>query len=501
MKVVSSARSIRARALALVLAACGDRPIAVDSADDTSTPTTTTTTAASPSNGSADETTVIGEDGMKYDTLVETTGEPSDCEECDRFDVLLVVDNSGSMAQEQAHVAAGFVTIVDAIQALTDSAGTPLNVDVNIMVTTTDVGHPLCTGLRKPGYTPRAGAPVYEGCNARIDRFTGLGADPEVVEEACTNACPEDIVPTDPFVHFDSAGTNVPNGTPQQALACIGPQGIDGCEYESPLEAMLRALDPEACWNDPAQEGCADDPEWGQFDEPFLRDGASLVIMFITDDTDCSVDAPGGFAYFTDPDNDEYWEIDPDTAMRSPSSAVCWNAGVSCDGPDVDGAWADCVATDNPVLHSTDRYLDALLSLRELQRKEVHVLGILGVPAVTAHNPFPPFEPTAGGVLALAPRVWTEADLTAAEIDAGITVADKVWEVGDIAPGCASETGNAIFPTRVQEVCEGMSLPDDPQTRGIDEFAPRCCIESICEHDYAAAIRCATPIKPFSPKG
>lgn len=463
---------------------CQGRVVPADTAADETSTSSSTATSTSTTTTSDDvdaDTTYVGDDGIKYDSGSD--------EDEHLYDVLIVVDNSSTMAQEQQHVAASFASIVDSLQALTDSTGNPLEPDVHLMVTTTDVGHPLCTPVQKPDYTPRAGAPVYDGCNARIARFTGLGDDPTNVEDACTTSCPVDIVPTDQFLRWNAEESNVPSGTPQQALACIGPQGIDGCDYESPLEAMLRALDPAACWNDPERDGCTDDPEWGKFSQPFLRDDAVLVVVIISDEAECSVAAPDGYTYFTSPNDDQYWEVHPDTAMPSPSSGICWNAGVSCDGPQVDGTFTNCMSTENPVLHPTDRYLDALESLG----KDVFVLGVLGAPPVTEHNAQSPFEPTAGGVHALEYRVWADTDLTPSDIEAGVTVAHKVWEFGDIAPGCASEHGNAIFATRIQEVCEGLNRSDDPRTDDIIESRVRCCIESICDEQFTDAFHCLTP--------
>ncbi len=482
----------------LAAAACSDRDLAMDSAGAGDTTTTAGSASTSTSNGTADTTAVPSGSTSADDTSDEPTGPswcPPEAPNCVGFDVLIVVDNSATMAQEQAHVAANFGPIVEALEELTNAADLRVYPSVNLMVTTTDVGHPLCAD---PGGSARRGAPVHDGCNSRIASFTHGAVD---VQSACTDVCPVDIVPTDPFVHFELGGTNVPDGTPAQALSCIGPQGIDGCAYESPLEAMLLALDPAACWNDPSQPGCAEDPEWAGFDKPFLRDGAPLAIIIISDGVECSVDAPDGEVYFTD--DDTYWEIDPDTGMPTASPAICWNAGVTCEGPTQDGAWTGCLSTDNPVLHPTDRYLDALKDLEEIQDKDVFLLGILGVPEVTSHNPMSPFEPIAGGVLALNERVWTEADLTPAELDAGVTVEHKVWEFGDIAPGCANERGTAIFPNRVHEVCASLDIPDDPRTPDLYEFQPRCCIESICDDDYSAAIQCLTPnvSGPPVPKG
>jgi hypothetical protein len=457
-------------------------------------PSTSLTTSADDTTTVADETTTGG--GTKLDTLQDTTGGPvNNCQidgDCVAIDLLFVIDNSGTMGEEQLNLAQNFPLLIQQLQGLTDSAGVPVYPSVNVMVTTTDFGHPLCTQFEKPDYEPRRGAPVYEGCNARINRFTGLGNNPLVLEEACTTNCPTDLAPADQFIHFDVGGSNVPLDNVAQALSCIGPQGIDGCGYEAQLESMLQALNPEACWNNPDTEACEAHPEWGQFNKPFLRDGALLAIAMVTDEAECSVAAPGGFTYFTNPDNNQYWEINPNGDAPQVSSAVCWNAGVSCSGPDATGLYTDCVSTDNGVLHPTERYISYLDYLVNDRNKDVVMLGILGVPEVTAHNPMPPYEPIAGGVFALVDRIWTDEDLTPAEVKDNVTVEEKMWEFGNIAPGCLNDNGSAIFPHRIQEVCESLNVPDDPETQDIDESAPRCCIESICDDDFSAAVRCLT---------
>ncbi|MBK8238316.1 MAG: hypothetical protein IPK74_22525 [Deltaproteobacteria bacterium] len=469
-----------------------DEPM-LTSADDTTMSSVTITTTVGADSTTAEES---GTTGPKLDSLVDTTGGPGDCVgdgNCTMIDLVFVIDNSGTMGEEQLNLAANFPLLVNQLRNLTDAAGNMLYPSVNIMVTTTDFGHPLCTPFEKPDYEPRRGAPVYQGCNARINRFTGLGNhNPFVIEEACTASCPMDIAPADQFLHFDALGTNVPTDDPAKALSCIGPQGIDGCGYEAPLETMLQAINPTACWNNPNTDECNASEEWGQFSKPFLRDGAVLAIAIVTDEVDCSVAAPEGFSYFTNEAQNEFWEVNPHTGSPAPSSAICWNAGVQCSGPDATGAYTDCVSTDNGVLHPTERYTAYLDYLVESRGKDVVMLGIFGVPEVTAHNPDPPYEPTAGGVAALEFRVWEDTDLTQADLDDGVEVEDKVWEFGNIAPGCNNENGSAIFPTRVQEVCEGLNQPDDPATPSIDESSARCCIESICDDDFSAAINCLT---------
>jgi hypothetical protein len=387
------------------------------------------------------------------------------------IDLLFVIDNSGTMGEEQLNLSANFPLLIDKLQALTDPDGSPLNANINIMVTTTDVGHPLCTA--PDGYTPAQGAPQTEACIHRLDDFPSI-------PEACTNGCPVAVEPIDPFINFAGpmgSTTNVPGNNVKGALSCIGPQGINGCGYQAPLEAMLLGISPTATWN--------------QGDKPFMRECAILAIAIITDGVECSVQSPDGYAYFTDPMKNSYWEINPETGAKQATAAVCHNAGVDCGAPDGNGVYADCNAIDTGVLHPLSRYLTYLQDeLIADQNKEVIMLGILGVPPVTAHNDLPPYEPTAGGVTDLVYRQWKDGpypigDLLPEDIANQETAATKEFEFG-IGPGCTGEddmgsvTGQALPNVRVQEVCE--ALDEDDRIR--------CCIESVCDDDFSDAISC-----------
>src|SRR5690606_26396336 len=139
-----------------------------------------------------------------------------------------------------------------------------------------------------------------------------------------------------------------------------------------------------------------------------------------------------------------YWELDPNTGMTNQAtSAVCWNAGVECGAPDGNGVYADCNSVDHGVLQPLTRYLNYLQGeLIGNQNKEVIMLGILGVPEVTAHNPNPPYQPTAGGVMDLVYRDWIAGAYPAGDILPGDTdsAADKQYQFG-IGPGCTGEDG------------------------------------------------------------
>lgn len=431
--------------------------------------------------------------------LPEEGDQPPGCNmdgECGLLDLLFVIDNSGTMGEEQLNLAKNFPLLIQQLEGLTNAQGQPLNPNVNIMVTTTDFGNPLCKPFAS--HEPEAGAPVSSACVKRLDRFTGLAQiNPPVYEEACTDVCAQpgiEPVNDELIIHFDEDGDNVP-GVPDvdinddgildspvaQTLACIGPQGIDGCGYESPLETMMQALNPSASWNcdNTVEEDCPD----GGTSRPFLREGAILAVAIVTDEADCSVKDYGIMT-----DDDFFAELD---GVELPSSAICWNAGVTCNGPDQNGVYVNCSSDDSDdALHPLSRYEDFLnVYMREALNKEVLMLGILGVPPVTEHNPESPFEPIAGGVHDLEYRQWRESDILPEDAMAGIDVDYQQWSFG-IGPGCTGTdemgevTGQAIPPVRIKELCESLDYEDNI----------RCCIESVCDDDFSAAIGCLTGV-------
>ena len=477
--------TVLAMAAALPFAACGDDRD--PSGDGTTTMSTTI------GDGDGDGTGEGDGDGEKLD-VVGGDGEGCGDNVCqNKIDLLFVIDNSGTMGEEQLNLAKNFPLLIQQLENLKNDKEELLGADVQIMLTTTDFGNPLCDDYAK--HDPEKGAPIYSGCNERIDRFTGLDLmNPPVIEEACTDVCPTDIVPEngDHFIHFfangdnvpdvadaDVNGDNIPDGAVAQTLACLGPQGIDGCGYEAPLENMLQALNQGAWWNN-GMDG----------KRKFLRDDAILAIAIITDEADCSVKDydifdPNG-PYGTD-----FWNTKPGGG-KQPSSAVCWNAGVSCDGPDGNGEFTNCESTSDNTMQPITRYTDYLVDyLHEKENKEVIMLGILGVPIVQRDDDG---NYESGGAPDLEYREWKDGEWPAGDIlpddwNDGEDAAFKEWAFG-IGPGCTGEdglgsfTGQAIPPVRVKEVCESLDR----------ENAVRCCMESICDTDYSAAITCLSGI-------
>ena len=458
---------MRRRALAwtVVLAACGPSVGLVGNGDGTATggaiDGSTFGVSLDGSTGGPDPADSTGSDSS-------SSGDPPS--HGVSIDVLFVIDDGPSMREEQANVARNLVAMMHRLETLTDSEGNQVSPSLQVMVTRASASSPRCRG-------GDGGMPVGTACLDRLDAFD----DPT----ACESVCPEPVVPDGDFIAIDGEETNVAlesdvdldgdgevESPATRALGCLGPQGTGGCPYGAPLEAIRLAVDPDAMWNGGPR--------------PFLRDDVPLAIVVVSDGVDCSgadVSAIG---------NDAYWEVDPMTGMLGPSPAVCWNAGVDCEGPDADGWYSECTPTASP-LFDVAAYLGLLEELREIRGKEVVLLGALGVPPVTAHGEEAPFPPTEGGLEALVPRQWTEGDLLPADASDGLTIEDKHFATG-IGPGCTEldregePLGQASPSLRVAELCKGLDRVDDN-----GEPVVRCCIESICDEDFSVAINCLAP--------
>ena len=400
-------------------------------------------------------------------------------------DILFVIDNSGSMGEEQATLAENFERFINVLEA----PGVEAN--YRIGVTTTDNGNPWCQGTG-----PEAGVLRLTSCRSREGEFTFNGNETiEKFEEACNAVCPDSFtdadgnaidlnnIPIEP-TEIDGGGearprdwleniegrTNLPPGlTTVQAFQCFGPQGIDGCGFESHLESMWKAL---------TRAGTDDDKDFG-----FIRDNAILSIVHVTDEADCSYNTDWDTIFLPD-GNKVFWS---DAEAASPSSAVCWNAGVKCDGGpgtytgcssvnfDENGVEVDVDNGGNPdedaVLRPLSRYTEFVQNLENNKQvitpdQEVLVAVIGGVP-----------EDYAGG-----------------EITYQDSLSDMQFQADfGIGAGCSKgqngEEGQAVPPVRLKEFADAFKVGDANN------------LFSICADDYgpaleAIAIAIADQVKP-----
>lgn len=230
------------------------------------------------------------------------------------LDILFVVDNSGSMAEEQASLTANFGRFISTLRTI--EGGLP---NLHIGVVSTDVG---------------AGPYNISGCSGFGDR----GVLQSVPRGAC--AAPTGAYLSD--VSNGSGGRTINySGTLEESFTCIAQLGIDGCGFEQPLESMRRALN------------CTNTENAG-----FLRPNAALAVIIIADEDDCSA-------------SDTTMYDTSQTSISDPlgplSSFRCFEFGVVCDddSPRNAGVKTGCVPrADSRYMYGMTEYADFLRSLK-----------------------------------------------------------------------------------------------------------------------------------------
>ncbi len=243
------------------------------------------------------------------------------------IDILFVVDNSGSMAEEQASLQNNFVRFINVLSNI--EGGLP---NVHLGVVSTDVGAgPFnisgCSGQGDNGILQNA--PRNAGCSPPAGQFISDIGNPD-----------------------GTRNTNY-TGDLAEVFGCIARLGIDGCGFEQPLESALRALDERNAQN-----------------QGFLRDSAFLAVIIISDEDDCSTENTQMF------DTSQNSIDDP---LGPLSSFRCFEFGLVCDpdNPRTTGAKIDCIAReDSQYMYPVQRYIDFFQELKG--DGDVIVAGIIG---------------------------------------------------------------------------------------------------------------------------
>jgi hypothetical protein len=206
----------------------------------------------------------------------------------DQVDLLFVIDDSPSMAPKQAELRARFPQLITILDEFANQ-GSPA--DYHIGVITTDLG---------------SGSYVDTNCKPN-----GLGGKLQKIGRGAAVGC---VGPTDAnFIKYNQKNNtnNLPAGKSlAETFGCMAAVGDNGCGFEQPLEAAYKAIHDA----DQLAENAG-----------FFRDNALLVVVFVTDEDDCSADNSSDL--FSAP------VVQPPQGYGYRRSYRCTRYGVMHDGP------------------------------------------------------------------------------------------------------------------------------------------------------------------------
>jgi hypothetical protein len=352
---------------------------------------------------------------------------PDDCLPTTKVDLLVVVDNSGSMAEEQALLQTQFDSLLVTLTAALGQAP-----DLHVGVTSTDLGSggfPI-TYCEEPGGDAgqllKGTCAFPEGVSFIVDAEPAGGCtidhhpDGTCASHNCVAAnCAHEASTT---VVVDAGGCprcrNTGTQAAAEAFSCLAGLGTVGCGFEQPLEAMYLALD-----QNPANAG-------------FLRDDAVLAILFLTDEDDCSA---------TDGSVFDNTQTAIDTPLGPLTSYRCFEFGITCDVNDRTtlGERTGCVPRDDAgaLLHPIRRYVDLLGSLRDPGR--IVVAAIAGPPDGNS-----------------------------------VTVGLDEYEQPDLEPSCIAASGAAIPGIRLSAFVNRVTAPVEQDG----------AYASVCQNSFTTAL-------------
>lgn len=248
------------------------------------------------------------------------------------LDLLFVVDSSAAMAAEQQELIAEAGALFDALAAL--PTGLP---DLHVGVISSDVGLGVAAA-DLPGSQCRAA-----GDDGALQGAAACGIASGFLSDA-----------PDP----DGSRRRNYRGSLADAFACMADIGTGGCTYAQPLTALERAIAVDRAKPRELR---------------FLRDGALLVVVLVSDDDDCSVMSAGLFA---DPDGTIVSPLGPLTDFR------CFEFGVACEEDNLraPGVKHACRPRDDArYLRRVDDVVRALQASRR-DPSRVMIGGLFGAP-------------------------------------------------------------------------------------------------------------------------
>jgi hypothetical protein len=280
-------------------------------------------------------------------------------------DILFIIDDSGSMRNEQENLKSQFVSLMNALEQM--KGGLP---NVHIGVASTDLGTGSYTTIRyceefggdqgilgkvkgvNRGETCIGAGQRYivdvepVGCN--IDK----GNDGSCSAHSCQQSHCDDTAGGNESLTLSEDANGCPRcrnytGTLTDAFSCLAELGTNGCGFEQQLEAMYLALNE------------TETPE----NSGFLRDSAFMATILITDEDDCSASRPD-IIFNPDPNENRI-----DSTLGYLHSFRCFEFGITCDVNDrqVMGPRNNCEPRedDQALLYGISRYTAYIEAIKD----------------------------------------------------------------------------------------------------------------------------------------
>jgi hypothetical protein len=390
------------------------------------------------------------DDGLE--TPAQTVPTPAPNRE---VDMLFMIDDSASMQANQASLVANFPVLMQTLRNF--PGGLP---NLHLGVVTSDLGAGAFTGIG--GCVPGGRGGALHGAPA---------------------SCAAGPTGTPYIVALDAEATKNYSGAVEDAFACIAQVGTAGCGYEHQLASAAVAL---------GYRGTIPAANQG-----FLRPGALLAVVFITNEDDCS--APPDSPLFDPASNVLQDPYGPQNSYR------CNEYGHLCAGarPPRTGSapatLASCRSAEDGVLIRISELATFFRSLKpDPAMVFVSSIAAPATPYTVSFqlNTFNELAPVVGHSCARADGAYGDPAVRMAEFVSRFGANGSVSSICDdsYAPALA-QLGNTIGRA-LGPLCLSATVPDgDPQKPGIQAAC------QVVEHAPNAADRTLPQCDAASPQG
>lgn len=380
--------------------------------------------------------------------------------EFDGVDLLVVVDNSASMEEEQQILATGFFTLINSlVKPITGTKWPYPAVDnMRVAIVSSDMGLQYGPQRSIDGFPygrdeiterPRGDDGVFQTqTNGIVNVESGqikCGGDGKQcpVGWTCSNGtcnspsggkeavnCPQ----LNSGNTWAETSLGSPNADLATQVACMAELGKDGCGIEQQLESSIRALSR----ND-AQKA-------------FMHEDHLLAVLVVSDEEDCSIEDKGLFAT-KEWHSKNYDENDPGSGLLN----------TACNLP----------SSNEDFLFDPSRYYTELVKLKNNQSRGVVFAAIVGVPTGEDAGGNSPCEGQ-GDLLGDC----LKQDSMALKI--GLIKDEKNGDFKHFQPACERRRGNTAVTS---------ARPGRRYVQVAESFGSNGYVYSICNQDWSPAMK------------